>query len=73
MMKSDSVLIASGVATDLSRFKDKTVIEWPVGKIINEAKEAVNVAINARQKRQLAKSQKHNILLICSLIKDRIV
>lgn len=48
--EAHSVLIASGVATDLSRFKDKAVIEWPVGKIINEAKEAVNAAINAKAK-----------------------
>ncbi len=50
--QAHAVLIASGVATDLSRFKDKTVIEWPVNKIIKEANMAVQAAMNADEKKK---------------------
>ncbi len=48
--EAHAVLIASGVATDISRFKDKTVIEWPVSKIIREAKQAIQTAMKATEK-----------------------
>ena len=48
--EAHAVLIASGVATDLSRFKDKTVVEWPVSKIIKEAKQAIQAAMNTTEK-----------------------
>src|SRR5690606_28873328 len=47
IQEAHAVLIASGVATDMSRFKNKTVIEWPVSKIIKEAKKAVQAAIDS--------------------------
>lgn len=48
--EAHAVLIASGVATDMSRFKDKTVVEWPVSKIIKEAKRAIQAAMDATEK-----------------------
>jgi PTS system fructose-specific IIC component len=48
--EAHAVIIASGVATDMSRFKNKTVIEWPVNKIIKEAKKAVQTAVGAAEK-----------------------
>ena len=44
--EAHAVIVATGVKADLSRFENKTIIEWPVGKIINEAKQAVQAAID---------------------------
>ena len=34
----------------MSRFKDKTVVEWPVSKIIKESKRAIQAAMDATEK-----------------------
>ena len=39
--EANAVIIASGVATDMSRFTDIPVVECSVNKIIKEAKQAV--------------------------------
>lgn len=48
--EAHAVIIASGVATDMSRFQDITVVEWSVNKIIKEAKLAVETAMKAEKK-----------------------
>ena len=53
--EAHAVIIASGVATDMSRFQDITVVEWPVNKIIKEAKLAVEAAMKAPAKTPAAK------------------
>lgn len=45
--EAHAVLIASAVKVDLDRFAGKTVVEWPVDKIIKEAKKAVAYAMKA--------------------------
>lgn len=48
--EAHAVIIASGVATDLSRFQDITIVEWSVNKIIKEAGLAVEKAMKAEKK-----------------------
>lgn len=43
------ILIASGAAVDMSRFKGKTIVEWPVGTVINKAEEAIKAAMSAKR------------------------
>ncbi len=45
--EAHAVIIASAVKVDMSRFEGKTIINWPVDKIIKEAKKAIEVAIKS--------------------------
>ena len=56
--EANAVIIASGVATDMSRFTDSPVVEWPVSKIIKEAKLAVEAAMKVERKAPAAGGQK---------------
>lgn len=47
--EAHSIIIASGVAIDTSRFEGKTIIEWPVATVINKAEDAVKAAISAKR------------------------
>jgi len=46
--EAHAVIIASAVKVDYERFEGKTIIEWPVDKIIKEAKKAVEAAIASK-------------------------
>ncbi len=48
--EAHAVIIASAVKVDYERFAGKTIIEWPVGKIIKEAKKAVEAAVASERK-----------------------
>ena len=48
--EANAVIIASGVATDMSRFTDIPIVEWSVNKIIKEAKQAVEAAMKVERK-----------------------
>ena len=45
---ADCVLLATGVATDKKRFAGKRVLDWPVANIIQEAKQAVQAAVDGK-------------------------
>ncbi len=53
---ADCVLLATGVATDRKRFAGKRVLDWPVATIIQEAKLAVQAAVNGQGDIVAAKS-----------------
>ena len=55
--EAHAVIIASAVKVDYERFEGKTIVEWPVGKIIKEARQAVEAAI-AGKGSQMASSEK---------------
>ncbi len=45
---ADCVLLATGVATDKKRFAGKRILDWPVANIIQEAKQAVQAAVDGK-------------------------
>lgn len=45
---ADCVLLATGVATDKKRFTGKRILDWPVANIIQEAKQAVQAAVDGK-------------------------
>lgn len=46
--EADCVLLATGIKLDMSRFLGKRVLNWPVANIIQEAKQAVQAAIDGQ-------------------------
>lgn len=55
---ADCVLLATGVATDKKRFAGKRVLDWPVANIIQEAKQAVQAAVDGKGVACQAESKK---------------
>lgn len=55
---ADCVLLATGVATDKKRFAGKRILDWPVANIIQEAKQAVQAAVDGKGEVYAAESKK---------------
>jgi len=56
--EAHAVIIASAVKVDYDRFEGKTIIEWPVDKIIKEARQAVEKAIASEAPQETTVSKK---------------
>jgi len=57
--EAHAVIIASAVKVDMNRFAGKTVIEWPVDKIIKEAPLAVKAALASQNTSKAAEQDKN--------------